>query len=112
MPSDRMNSRSSAVSVSAASSINLMRSSNMSQSFLQCATQQLAKLSRQLFELMNHDRIPNDRAQAVIQDSDTDQLDAGRFDSLSDVLSMPHRAAVVALATGAAIGSTFQIVFA
>ena len=52
---------------------------------------------------MNHDRVRHDRAQAVIQYPDTDQLDVRLFDLFCDVLRVPDGSAVVALATCPAV---------
>ena len=52
---------------------------------------------------MNHNRIRNDRAQALIHNPDTDELDTGALDPLCHVLRVANSCIIARLASRLAI---------
>lgn len=92
------------MSTFAVSNIIFVRSSNMTEPLLQCAAQQLAELGRKVRKLMNHDCVLNDRAQAVIHDADSNELDAGLLDLSSHVLGVQDCCFIARFATCSTVG--------
>ena len=75
----------------------------MFQSLSQCAAQQLAELGRQVFQVMHHDGVTHNLAQALVHDPHADEFDAGRGDLHGSLLGVVAGGLVAGLAAWPAI---------